>query len=223
MDLDRDIQPPEAGAGPGSAMSAIAKVDSLLELLPMSDDVKLILERVLPVYDPEDGMSDGEESEYFLSISTPASKAEVMADIPAPEPQIDEGWREVVGLEFQGRSARAGAVVSLRVWKAVVDYASLEGIDFGGEVDFRGFCEGEQVSAIGKVVAEAVLRYLQDGPVSNITADLLRLDRGRAVRWTGMALVQMKSEKSGSGLGKEEFVGRWKDLLPEVWRPVRPL
>lgn len=202
-------------------MTALSKIDTMLEALPVSHDVKTMLERLLPVYDDSPGASSAGEAETdFLACSTTASKSSLFDDIPAPDAQCEEAWREVTGFEFAGRCSRAGKAKALDAWKVVLDHAHLERVDLNSKVDFGILLKTAQLEPIDAAVAEALLRFLGEGEGEYSTADYLKLDRARTVRWSGLTLLQVSSQRANTpqSLRKDDHLSRWQDLLPEAWR-----
>ena len=221
MDLDDDDDTSALTHPAASAVTAIAKIDTMLELLPVSHNLKPMLERMLPVYDPPDVFTSQEQARsHFLSNSLHASRDSIFANLPAPLTQCEEAWLEIMAIESEGRCARAGKATALRVWGLIVDYASLEGLDLSGSVNFKAFFESLRAEPIDAAVAEGVLRCLEDKNFPNDTAHSLRLDRVKTVQWTGLTLLQVSSEKASAkpALQKDDYVAQWQDLLPEAWR-----
>lgn len=210
----------ESLAQPSSAMTAIAKVDTMLELLPVSYDVKLMLERLLPLYMTSELSSSEESQSLFLSQSASVSKEALFSEIPAPNAEIEQAWRDLLAFEFQGRCAKPSASTSFGVWHSVIHWAALERWDLAGDVDFKGFFVTEQSPSIEALVAQAILINLEHEKSPNSTASSLHLDRTKVVRWTGMTLLQARSERPDSNpqLLKDDYVSQWQDLLPEAWR-----
>lgn len=118
------------------------------------------------------------------------------------------------------------------------DLASDSGVDF--ETFFAQGHEQDEPITIDKAIANAILKFLdpdwemrRDGVVRKveISADWhahsgerrQRLDRAKTVQWMGMILLQVLSQKVdsasvGVGVGMEDFLSQWSDLLPEKWR-----
>ncbi len=217
---DDIMQLGESLAQPSSAMAAIAKVDTMLELLPVSHDVKLMLERLLPLYTAPELLSSEEEKSHFLSQSTAASKAALVCDIPAPDFAIDQAWRDLLAFEFEGRCVRPSASTLLGVWQSVINWVTLERLDPTGDINFRGFFATEQAPSIAAAVAEAILISLEHDKIPSSTVSSMHLDRAKVVRWIGMTLLQATSERLDLNLQlfKEDYVTQWQDLLPEAWR-----
>lgn len=203
-----------------SAMTAIAKVDTILELLPVSHDLKPMLECVLPIYDLSDLFSAEESSRCFLSRSTAASKRVLLSDIPAPDCEAEKAWRDLLAFEFEGRCARPNSATCLTVWQSIIDNASLGKLDLSGDVNFNSFSRDDQVFPVYVPVAEAILSCLSDAIVPNSMAHSFQLDRSKTVRWTGLTLLQARSEKliSKPVFQVDDFLTEWRDLLPEEWR-----
>lgn len=214
MELDGTL------AQPSSAMTAIAKVDTILELLPVSHDLKPMLEQRLPIYDGREVLSAEESCRCFRSQSTPASKIALFSDLPAPDSQAEQAWRNLLAFEFDGRCARPSAPTSLSVWQSIINHVSLERLDLSSDVNLEGFFQTEQLSPVYAPAAEAILSYLADVGVAKATSQSVQLDRSRTVRWTGMTLLQARSERLAPGpmLPKEDYMAQWQDLLPEEWR-----
>jgi sister chromatid cohesion protein DCC1 len=221
MGLEDEDSADAAGHPPApTAMTAISKIETMLELLPVSHDVNTILERLLLVYDPSDVLSADEVKSYYGSHSFPASKRSLFADVPAPDAQCKLAWRKLMAFEFEGRCAKPGKVKALSVWGSIMDHANLERVDLTANVSLKGFFESEQADPIDNAVAEALLRFLEEQGVQNSVVHSLRLDRVRTVHWTGVTLLQVTSEKvtSTPSLLKDDFISQWQDLLPEPWR-----
>ena len=210
----------ESLAQPSNAMTAIAKVDTMLELLPVSYDVKPMLERLLPLYTASELSSSKESQSVFLSQSTSVSKDALFSEIPAPDAEIEQAWHDILAFEFGGRCAKPSALTSLDIWHSIIHWVALERLDLTGDVNFKGFFSTEQVPSIEVVVAEAILINLEHEKLPNSTASSMHLDRTKVVRWTGMILLQARSERPDSNpqLLKDNYVSQWQDLLPEAWR-----
>lgn len=214
MELDSEL------AQSSGAMTAFAKVDTMLELLPLSQDVCAMLECVLPVYDAS-GVSSAEEAmSCFLSHSTAASKEALFSDIPAPDAQSEQVWLDLLAFEYGGRCARPSAATSLGVWQSIINYTTLERLDLGGDVDLEHYFQTELSSPVDAPVTEAILSYLGYTTSSNSMSHSLQLNRPKMVRWTGLTLLQANSEKASSSplLLKDDYISQWQDLLPEAWR-----
>jgi sister chromatid cohesion protein DCC1 len=204
-----------------SSITAIAKVDTMIELVPVSYDVKAMLGRILPVYNASTVLSPDEALSQFLTYSTPLSKNALLAEIVAPDSPAEQAWRALLAFEFQGRCARPAASTALAVWQSVINSAALERVNLAGPVNFSRFFDTEQASLIDRPVGEAILRYLEDGNVGLFsTAHPIRLDRLKVVCWAGLTLLQAEAEKPGSKahLITADFISQWRDLLPEAWR-----
>jgi sister chromatid cohesion protein DCC1 len=211
----------ETPTQPPSGMTAIAKVDTMLELVPVSHDAKAMLERILPIYDASAAVfSPDEATSLFLSHSTPLSRSALLSEIVAPDSVAEQAWRALLAFEFQGRCARPAASTALAVWQSVVNYAALERVDLVGLVDFTRFFETEQAPPIDEPVGEAILRCLEDRNVPTSTSRSMRLDRQNVVCWVGLTLLQARAEQPGfkPHLLITDFITQWQDLLLEAWR-----
>jgi sister chromatid cohesion protein DCC1 len=224
-DGDESMLADETVAQPSSAMTQIARVDTMLELLPVSHDVKSILRRVLPVYNASDALSAEEMRSYFLSHSTNSSKEQLLADIPAPDSQSERCWRDLLAFEAEGRCARPSNSLLLSIWRSIIDYATLNRLDLTGEVDFTSFFGKEHATPVdaapapAAAVAEAIHRHLEDSTLPHSTASSLQLDRLKTVRWIGLALLQAHAEESAPGsFSLADYICQWQDLLPQRWR-----
>lgn len=212
-------------AQPSSSITAIAKIDTMLELVPVAYDVNAMLERILPIYDASTVLSPDEALAQFLKSSTSLSKHALLAELVAPDAPAEQAWRALLAFEFRGRCARPAASTALAVWQSLVNSAALERLDLAADrVDCsRYFIDPEQAaSPIDPPVGEAILRYLEDGNVASVsTARPIRLDRLKVVCWAGLTLLHAQTEKPGSEphyLRTADFVSQWRDLLPEAWR-----
>ncbi|ERF71722.1 hypothetical protein EPUS_05594 [Endocarpon pusillum Z07020] len=217
---DDIMQFDESPAQPSSAMTAIAKVDTMLELLPVSYDVKPMLERRLPLYTASELSSSEESLSLFLSQSASVSKDALFSEIPAPNAEIEQAWRDLLAFEYKGRCAKPSASTLFGVWHSVIHWAALERWDLAGDVNFKGFFVTEQAPSIEAMVAQAILINLGHEKLPNSTASSMHLDRTKVARWTGMTLLQARSERPNSNpqLLKDDYVSQWQDLLPEAWR-----
>ncbi len=205
---------------PSNALTAIAKVDTMLELLPVSHDVKAMIEGVLPLYDTSEVFAAEEANSYFISHSAAISKHALFSDIPAPDSQIERAWRVLLAFEFQGRCARPSASTSLTKWRSISNYATLEHLDLNTDVNLKGYFQTEQASPLDAPVVEAILSCLADRTFSTSAAHAIQLDRLKVVAWTGTMLLQAMFERPGSTslLLKDDYISQWQDLLPEAWR-----
>jgi Sister chromatid cohesion protein Dcc1 len=215
---------------PSSSINAIAKIDTMLELIPVSPDAQTMLERMLPIYHATPHLSPDEALSQFLLQSAPRSKTALLAEIVAPDGPAEQAWRALLAFEFQGRCARPAASTALAVWQSLVHGAALERVNLAAAspVDLLRFFDPEQAassssSPIDAPVGEAILRHLEVGDSASIssTTRSTRLDRVKVVGWAGLTLLQARTELPGSEqqpFRTADFVSQWRDLLPEEWR-----
>jgi sister chromatid cohesion protein DCC1 len=215
---------------PSSSITAIAKIDTMLELIPVSPDAQTLLERMLPIYHATPLLSPDEALSQFQLQSAPRSKPALLAELVAPDGPAEQAWRALLAFEFQGRCARPAASTALAVWQSLVHDAALERVNLAAAspVDLLRFFDPEQAasssssSPIDAPVGEAILRHLEVGDSASISSMTrsTRLDRVKVVGWVGLTLLQAKTELPGSEqpFRTADFVSQWRDLLPEEWR-----
>lgn len=106
-----------------SALSAIAQVGSILELIPTTCDAEAHLKRLVPDYE-EEGNSSPEDLEALSSVS----KQEIFAEIPAPDSQIENAWRRLCCFEAYGRCYRPSDRLLLTAWIQLLEYSTIKGL-----------------------------------------------------------------------------------------------
>jgi sister chromatid cohesion protein DCC1 len=229
------------GKGPPNAITAIAKIDTLLELVPTSHDVQAMLRQALPIINiAEASLTSTDNGKagpgpYHSSHSALISKAALFANLPAPDLECELAWRDLLAFEVHDRCSRPTASSALIAWRSLLDHAILNHLDLArSALDLRTlFADGED--SFETAVTEAVLGFLQQEtqphpqsqPLITPTSHLLRLDRPRTVRWTGTTLLQSISESEPGSISEldasghsivSSFISQWRDLLPESWR-----
>ncbi|KAF2121429.1 sister chromatid cohesion protein-like protein Dcc1 [Lophiotrema nucula] len=185
---------------------AIASCGATLELHPADTPALRYLEDVLPIYDIVDGEVD--------ASGNGKSMADVFKDIPLSEGQCKQGWEEVFAFEFAGSSWMPSANTLLQVWTAVNDAAASESVplhkqfltdDIINALDDRGYPES---------LIQAILTRL--GYDDQKDAGWSCLDRSRTMMFVGETLLEAKLASEDYLIA--EFLGVWKDSVPELWR-----
>ena len=222
--LNDNAQPqPTAAHG----MSAIAKLDTMLELFPVQYDVLTILARALPLFDKIEDLSLDQETalSYLHSRSVARSKSQVFASIPAPDSQLENAWRELMAFEFEGRCARAGPGPCLSAWRILLDQCVLNHTSVTAGFDFDAiFHDGELTSSLLIAITQAILFHVSRNIDQNTGVSITKaprhilLSESKTTAWTGMTLLRAGNQTPSQPFPKSEFLRQWKDLLPEEWR-----
>ena len=174
-----------------AALNAIGQCGSVLECLPVVVDAEGMVRGMLPVWRAE---MDTEAA----AVCGKNSVAALQEGIPAPEEVVREACRRLCVVEIEGRVFVPGDEVMLAAWEAG-----------GGGLDVEGF-----KGAGGKLglVREAIYRAL---PRESIGGGLKREE---TTVWVGELLLRCMAKRGSVGV--DEFLGRWRNCVPEAWGGV---
>lgn len=192
----------------------------MLELIPVSHDVKALLSSMLPVCGPEDDLAEDAAMACFVRQSVPLTKADVFDDLPAPVSQCEEAWRDVLAFELDGRSARVGAEKALSIYRALLSHLLIKnpGVDLAGAgIDVEDFRKAEAASRIDIAILEAVLSHLRRPKSVSDLHRLYYLDQAKTLQWTGKTLLEVRHTHGRGGFSRAEFLQAANELLPTAW------
>lgn len=217
-----DITMSEAGDST-TVLTAIAKTDSMLELLPASIDIESYLRMLLPTYDHDQLTRLFEKSDPSSFPEPEEQEAEftnIVSQIPAPSISICKIWRQLrVGrcprysATSQDRYFIPNAQLLESAWKSVhaaynIRTSRNEDME---KADFED--DGEEMDELVPVKS-ALWTYLS-------SPDGWSLDREKTVSfvvrnqleamWTSAAPGRAKTED------RSELEDLWRDLLPREW------
>ena len=185
-------------------LSAIAQCHGLLELIPKRSDVVQHLRSKVPVYDARYA---SEKSKDGVTIT------DVIVDSPFSVTEIHNGLRELCAFEFCGFCWVPTAKDMKDIWLAFMNAMTVEGISIDKELDIHHADSLILEEGYSASIFKAVLGRVSHGDDHN---DRASIDPGKCVTWLGSILLETDGENS---VQKETFVSRWRDHLPEAWRP----
>ncbi|USW57378.1 Putative sister chromatid cohesion protein Dcc1 [Septoria linicola] len=204
---------PERGAlllPPQTGVEAVAKCDTTIELLPTSASSAVpYIKAALPTY--------ASTGNYGSTSTGSVTKRELISHIPLSEAECEAGWRELACFESQQEppgSYIPSAKVKVEVWQSALTVAVADGFDVRSP-----FPENETppfaIDLPGDWPHEVVVGVFAS--VSSPTpGGHLAVDEQKAVRLTGINLLQAKSE--GRPIEATAFLKAWRDAVPEAWR-----
>jgi hypothetical protein len=91
---DRDAAIVDAGQH-SAVLTAIAKADSILELLPVTADIEVHLRKLLPAYDHEQLVRLYEEFGELRELNEVEEHARLLSQIPAPDVSVRKVWQQL--------------------------------------------------------------------------------------------------------------------------------
>ncbi|KKY17563.1 putative sister chromatid cohesion protein [Phaeomoniella chlamydospora] len=223
-----------------SSLTAIAQVDSILELHAVSYSAEEILAKLLPVWSVDTTAS---------SVVSKQTRKEVLAEIPLPDRQLDTACLNLLAFDNQSDDAaivRPDAKSALKAWSDIVTIAIESSIDLSSFfypstlLNIPGPQQPHPHSAALINLRSAILQYLTYVPPSDASDSLLPinldekvwLQKDKLLRWTGITLLaSLRSRKDyepeenltfgdikNDLIAIDDFTTQWLDLLPEAWR-----
>ncbi|KAF7186477.1 hypothetical protein HII31_12179 [Pseudocercospora fuligena] len=207
--LTQTTEKQDPGGGPPKiGVEAVAKCDTTIELLttPTTQAAEPYIKAALPVY----------SSNGNYGSAVPVTKAELFSHIPLSQAQCQIGWLNLACFESQDPQGCyvPSAKVKNEIWQLAVTAATADGISLTDPYptdDLPAFamdiCQDWPTELVSSVLkATSLLNEVGH----------FEIDEGRAVRFTGLNLLQAKSE--GRAIEATGFLRAWRDLLPEAWR-----
>lgn len=212
---------------PAPSISSIAQCTATLELAQNSGSVEAYVRLTLPIYDATDRKHE---------IPEAARKSVFMDDAPFSVYEVREACRIACAFECQDIMWRPNASMLLRLWRSITSAATLKGIEFVNpfaKASMTQMLEEDDFPAgfLDAVLARLVPKNtnLEEGcksvkacrPIALIAAAVCVLDRVVCVPWTGEILLESCAQSTGVNIAN--FIGDWRELLPESWRGLAKL
>ncbi|KXT00490.1 hypothetical protein AC578_4062 [Pseudocercospora eumusae] len=206
--LTQTAEKQDPGGGPPKiGVDAVAKCDTTIELLSTTKQSAVpFIKPALPVY----------SSNGNYASAVPVTKTELFSHIPLSQAECEESWSELACFESQHPPGCyvPSAKVKAEIWQRAVTAATADGINLTDPFpadDLPAFamdiCQDWPAELVSSVLKGA----------SNLTpGGHFAIDETKAVRFTGLNLLQVKSE--GRAIEATGFLRAWRDLLPEAWR-----
>ena len=222
-----------------TAITAIARVDSVLELQPVSYSGEAELTKVLPVWSPG---SD------FISDEVGRSKESLYSEIPLPESQLESAYINLLGFAIDSGAAvvRPSANQALKVWRSLDATALENSIDLSSFFFPSALVNQEPIPGLEEApgretqkLKEALLRYIvrtttdiRETSTSSIekvleswnTDEKTWIAKEKLLLWTGLTLLASTDDPDetidivSERMSAEKFLAEWRNLLPEAWR-----
>ena len=214
---NEDIEMADAGRQP-AILTAIARTDSMLELLPASVDIEAHLRRLLPVYDEDQLTSLFERGGELAQVDSESEKEyiEVASQIPASDVSIRKVWQRLCVSRTPGSRKRCFIpTLSLlqSAWNSALAAYHIRASGTGPmeRLDFDDVNDGA-----GELlpVKTALWRRLCSKDGSSLDMDQTVMWVVRTLwecTWEGLATEHRKTDK----LSRVE--GIWRDALPREY------
>jgi len=189
---------------PTEGISAIATCTATLNLDKVSDDPTPSLKQMLRLYD----------GSRLIDSFSKRSKADIFADIPFFDAQLEAAWASLIAFEEDGVCARPATEVALKLWRSILAAATAESIDLTLQFYVDTLWKLTEEEDFPKPLFEALIKRL--GAEGDFFESLSKAD---VLNWTGLALLEEQTIISGqSKMNCAELVVMWKGLVPESWR-----
>lgn len=216
------IQPPETSHQneelplAKAAVRAIAQCASTLELIPASA-AGVSLRQILPIYssplaDPRAEVETAVESGANEKIS----KQSALENVPLSPYQFNEAWVEDCAFELDGQAWIPSANSLKGVWNSIITAATAKSINLARRFPVLDLADMVEEDGFPHALLGAVIEKnrLHGG---DLTTDWAILAKDKCVGWVGGLLLEAQPTRS-QGVAESEFLGDWKNQLPEEWR-----
>jgi hypothetical protein len=202
--------PDENGGPPNTGIEAIAKCESVIELLPTTtQSAAPFIKAILPIF----------SSTGNYSSSKNISKAELFSHIPLSEAECEVGWSELACFESTnppGSFVPSGKVKA-QIWDAAFTVAVAERTDLAlpfSASDIPNYAT-ELVQEWPSELVAAI--FASVATTSSSDGGQLVLDKDKCLRFVGISHLSARSE--GRPTDTKAFLKAWQDSVPEEWRP----
>ncbi|KAF2143558.1 uncharacterized protein K452DRAFT_224820 [Aplosporella prunicola CBS 121167] len=197
------------------AFSTIAQCGSMLELRPVADSPRPLLQEALAECD-DVRRDDAAGPALNGGPLTSKSKAEVFADVPFSDEECERAWVDMCAFDLNGVPSYPSARTPWTYWKAIHALSVAEGIDLGAQLQIRDVQRQlEEEGLLPQLIAAIFLRLLPDDQLPE--PDWTVVDRAKCVPWVGKHLL-IALDSLDSELPTASFLDQWRDALPEAWR-----
>ena len=195
------------------ALVAVAKVPTVLELIPTKTDVEATLKKLLPAYDMNPINGAGSYVHPTRIQKKWLTKTEVYANIPAPDSHVDAIYRRLFITEIADLSLFLPSdAVLWAAWQSIAQTCVLAGVRI--DRDDRRAIE-TAIETVGKDEVTAPLDAIIGSILSN---NDLWTENGqiRVVTVLGWTRRWLRSTQDASDT-VAAFVTTWQSTLPEAW------
>lgn len=223
-ELSTDDSTVTGGVDPEAvALTAIAKIDSMLELLPVVVDVEAHLRKLLPFYDKEQlvRLFENEDSTSPLVNEDMDQYVALASQIPAPDVLIWRAWRQLCVSRCPGSRANPRIqhfIPDLQLLKSAWSSALVaynirsSGKGFMKQADFEDDGDGVIELLPVKIALWQHLRLMEDSI----------LDRTKATTWVVRNLWLCMWEHSTNGhemtYSRAMLEDMWRNALPQEYQ-----
>ena len=111
---------------PRAALSAFSTCDSVLELVPSSEDATPYLRDLLLTY-------NGTEQKPHTDSKRPKAKKDIIADIPLSNHECNQAWTSLIAFELGDNCYLPTPQILFQLWSALLATAIAEDIQLTGE------------------------------------------------------------------------------------------
>ncbi|QIW99189.1 hypothetical protein AMS68_004707 [Peltaster fructicola] len=196
----------------GSTLQAIAQCHSSLELTatnPSDGSALDHMKTVLPIY-----------SSTGLAASSSLNQRALFNLIPYSEQECLQAFRELAAFAQPSTDHvyRPSAALAVQAWQNILTTVVAQGVDLNRPLTASALTSLIDADSESEaVIAQAILDLF-----TNPTADGMAFDQpDRCVLWVGRQLLE--AEAARNEIPSRVFLEKWKDLLPEKWRPLADL
>lgn len=203
------------------ALTAIGQVNSVLELKAVQLDVRALLKGLVPVWQ----WNDMTMLDIHKSVGGAVSKREFFDQIPAPENRIEHAWRELFAFQLRDRGYVPAQETLYQAWKQVMHKFNMDGgIRPGlGPENFLEATLEDDLNDGERELLNLVRSAIWCSPTLRKPADIAteqneigELDRAITTAWVGRLVLQHMSQDDRA-VNAEQFITKWRNLLPEKW------
>ncbi|KAI5290432.1 hypothetical protein KEM54_001551 [Ascosphaera aggregata] len=222
--------------------SIIASCKGQLEIMgtPEWYDGKPFLMKALELWQQEDSGANGKDPDSactqlrYDTTDQGMAVQKLLDDIPVSTAECIQDWIALCAFvnygdtDSQLHCYRPSASTRLKAWHKVMESSILAEMDLCREFLIFDLwnaildSEGGQ-APFPETVFEAMMRCccrVQCTTLLDLCQRMRwgRLDKEVTVAWTGSTLLEASAPRLTSAMNIDEFISRWKDLLPESWR-----
>lgn len=153
------LQPSTIATATGEASStegltAVAKCEATLEVIPQTIACYPLLKRVLPVFSD----LDGKDVPSSIDIK---SRQAIFEDIPVSSREFDRAWNDLCAVEDEGRAYRPSPAVQWKAWASIVSACTLKGLSLDRELDVVSLARTVEEDDVPAFVLDAVMERLR--------------------------------------------------------------
>ncbi|KAL8664920.1 MAG: hypothetical protein Q9202_002629 [Teloschistes flavicans] len=189
-----------------NGITAIAKCESTLEVIPHSPACLPLLREALPVFVDL-------ESAQKRELAAIQTKQSILNDMPMSSLQYNQAWTDLCAFELENQAWCPSPSILWKVWKSITSACSLKGLSLDRSLDMHALAGTIEEDDIPLPLFHAVISKLQVGGGDTHA----KVDPVKCVSWTGSVLLQ-SGTAIASSVAVVDFFRDWKDQLPEAWK-----